>query len=264
MQNMSSEKTLTHRRYKDNFLKNVIFRLDFSTLTQLEDNNEPIFGNAIAERYSAPTKKTIKELEVSFGQDNSKIVKEESIWRWEYFNKDSNDKIVTLLKNAIIFECRNRQYKDFISFKEDAEFILNNLQKSYSIDEFNRMGLRYINEIIIPENNPLDWQGFINSDLSNAIKAGVANNFQPVRSMHQLQFKDDEITVLFNYGIFNRDYPNPVAKPELILDYDYYISSVLNKNEIVDKLVCLNSISKQMFESSIGDRLREKMEVING
>jgi uncharacterized protein (TIGR04255 family) len=256
--------TLKYIEYKSNFLKNVIFRLDFSKLNELENNIEPKLTSAISAKYHAPIQNTIKELEVSFSPDGAKTVKEKTSRVWQYTQKDCSNKTVSLQKNAFIFECRNSEYKNFITFKNDIEFIFSKFLDNYAVSQFTRMGLRYINEIFIPEKSPLNWDGFINPNLCKAIEAGITSEFLPVRSMHQLQVKNDEITIMFNYGIFNRDYPNPIAKPELILDYDYYIDSLLDKNEVLDKLTDLNSLSKQMFESSIEGKLREKMGVVNG
>ncbi len=258
-----------HIEYTSNFLKNVIFRLDFNELNELKNDVEPKFTKTISNKYNAPIQNTIKELEVSLSSDGEKILKEKTSWVWQYIHKNCSDKSVSLQKNAFIFECRNSEYKNFITFRDDVEYILSKFLDNYSVSQFTRMGLRYINEIFIPEKSPLDWDGFISPDLCKAIKAGITksgitSSFLPVRSMHQLQVKNDEITIMFNYGIFNKDYPNPIAKPELILDYDYYISSLLDKNEILDKLTDLNSLSKHMFESSIENELRKQMGVING
>lgn len=260
---MEKKSTNTLLEYKSNFLKNVIFRLDFNNIQVLETNAEPTFSTAISNKYNSSNQKIIKELKFSIAPDGTKTHEEKSWVLWEYSQKNCPNKIVSLVKNALIFECRNSEYKNFISFKEDVEFIFSKFLENYNLNQFNRMGLRYINEIVIPENNPLKWEGFINPDLCTTITAGINTNFLAVRSMHQLQTKKDDINVLFNYGVFNRDYPNPIAKPELILDYDYYMSGLLDKNEILDKLTDLNSLSKQTFEDSIGDKLREKMGVIN-
>ena len=262
MQKKSSP--VNHIEYKKNFLKNVIFRLDFNSLEQLGTSILPEFGNVIAEKYHSPTQNEVKHLQVSISADGTKIIKEESCWIWKYEHKGSAKKSISLLKDALIFECHETGYKNFPTFEEDVCFIFNKFVELYDVKQFGRMGLRYINEIFIPENkSPLKWEGYINLNLCKALESGIVDSSTPIRSMHQVQIKLDEIDVLFNYGIFNRDYPNPIAKPELILDYDYYISGVLEKNDVLSKLVSLNAVSRRMFESSIEDQLREKMEVIH-
>ena len=262
MQKKSSP--VNHIEYKKNFLKNVIFRLDFNSLEQLGTSILPEFGNVIAEKYHSPTQNEVKHLQVSISADGTKIIKEESCWIWKYEHKGSAKKSISLLKDALIFECHETGYKNFPTFEEDVCFIFNKFVELYDVKQFGRMGLRYINEIFIPENkSPLKWEGYINLNLCKALESGIVDSSTPIRSMHQVQIKLDEIDVLFNYGIFNRDYPNPIAKPELILDYDYYISGVLEKNDVLSKLVSLSAVSRRMFESSIEDQLREKMEVIH-
>ncbi|MDR3503882.1 MAG: TIGR04255 family protein [Legionella sp.] len=264
MQTKSSQSSVNHIEYKKNFLKNVIFRLDFNSLEQLSNNAPPEFGNVIAEKYHSPAQGEVKHLQVSISADGTKTIKEESNWIWKYEHKGSTKKSISLLKDALIFECHETGYKNFSTFEEDVCFIFNKFIDLYDVKQFGRIGLRYINEIFIPENkNPLKWQGYINPNLCNALESGIVDGSTPIRSMHQVQIKLDEIDVLFNYGIFNRDYPNPIAKPELILDYDYYISGMLEKNDVLSKLVSLNAVSRRMFEYSIENQLREKMEIIH-
>jgi uncharacterized protein (TIGR04255 family) len=259
-----SQFSANHIEYKSNFLKNVVFRLDFNALAKLESCAIPEFGKIIAEKYEPPIQNEVKHLQVSISADGTKTMQEESCWVWQYKQKNNIQRSVSLLKDAIIFECHEKGYKNFLTFKEDVSFIFDKFVEIYEVTQFGRIGLRYINELFIPENkNPLKWDGYINSNLCKGLEAGILDSSLPIRSMHQVQTKRNEIDVLFNYGIFNRDYPNPIVKPELILDYDYYISGVIEKSEVLSKLVNLNAVSRQMFESSIEDKLREKMEIIH-
>lgn len=246
-------------KYKSNFLKNVIFRLDFDEV----GNRSLTSDDQLFTEYGTPTNKHIMQVHFSVSPDGEKTIKEEKINLIEFQHHNNQNKVVTLMKNALIVECKNSEYKDFITLRDEINLIFSEFQKKYSIKQFNRIGLRYINEIFIPGKHPLKWDGYIDDNLCKAIMANILGDSKPVRSMHQIEIKRDEVGILFNYGLFNKDYPNPIARPELILDYDYFINSLLETNEILDKLGHLNTLAEDMFESSIGDELRKKMEHIH-
>jgi uncharacterized protein (TIGR04255 family) len=73
--------------------------------------------------------------------------------------------------------------------------------------EFTRLGLRYINEIEKPgtANDPLNWEGYLNLELAQSVKAGLIKDLRVARSMHQLHLIKDDVTILFNYGLYNKN-----------------------------------------------------------
>jgi uncharacterized protein (TIGR04255 family) len=83
-----------------------------------------------------------------------------------------------------------------------------------------------------------------------------------LRSMHQLHImKDDSITSVINYGIINKEYPNPIARPEFILDYDCYLTGELTVEEVLKKIIELNKIISDLFDKDITEKLKEIMGV---
>ena len=82
------------------------------------------------------------------------------------------------------------------------------------------------------------------------------------RSVHQLIALKDDISVSLNYGINNPDFPNPVARRQFILDLDCYVSGVVESGEAEQRIRDVNALAEDIFEHSIEDGLRQKMEIV--
>jgi uncharacterized protein (TIGR04255 family) len=185
-------------------------------------------------------------------------------WVWQHREKEGGDKIISLSFDFLAIEYNQSEFKHFPEFNENFKSIYSAFQELYKVKEFPRIGLRYINEIDIPEGNPLDWDSLISESLVSSVKAGYVDGMKLSISMHQLHTIKNDISVLFQYGIFNPDYPNPVARKQFILDYDCYIPSPTADSEVLECVKQLNSVAEEMFEQSIENGLRDRMEVIDG
>ncbi len=239
--------------YKKNFLANVILRLDFANISELSANptREIKFSNDIQDQYPF----------LDFRKLKTQSQNEISVW--EYKNEKDGKRYITLMSNALVFEYKHFQYEHFDSFYANVQVVLQIFQKNYLIREFTRLGLRYINEIEIPLPDPFHWEGYLSSELSQALKAGIIENMRVARSMHQLHFIKDDVITIFNYGLYNKSYPNPILTPAIILDYDCFIPKALPEEDILSSAQKLNKIAEKLFENSIGNSLREKMELLS-
>ena len=79
--------------------------------------------------------------------------------------------------------------------------------------------LRYINIVKLVE--PLEWKNYIGRKLS-ALLNFPREEGEISRAMNLLELTREGYNVRFQSGLWNRDYPNPVAKREFILDYTCY------------------------------------------
>lgn len=139
--------------------------------------------------------------------------------------------------------------------------IINAVIKVYGDIEIKRTGLRFINDISLPEGNPFDWAPFINPSLIASLDFPPENR-NLSRSMGVIELIRDDHRVLFQFGMYNPEYPNKIARKIFVLDYDCYTTDKLNISEIKDKIGILQKDEEKLFESSIEDGLREKMVVV--
>jgi len=251
--------------YRKNYLSKVIFKIDFGSFIKKTQNDDLAskFSSGINEIYPTVRSKSITQITMKVSPSGSGMEQGVIGKVWEHNDKDQN-KVLILSPDFLLLEYRNGVYSHFPEFKNDMFSIYEKFQSVFDIPTFSRIGLRYVNEIRIPEGNPLNWEGLIKDFLVKSTLAGLSSEMKLTRSMHQFMAKhDDDISILFQYGIFNPEYPNPVSRREFILDIDCSVSATIEKGEIIDRLVELNAVAEKTFENSIDDKLRKLMEVIN-
>ncbi|MDR3222248.1 MAG: TIGR04255 family protein [Methanobrevibacter sp.] len=117
----------------------------------------------------------------------------------------------------MLFCHKNNNYNTFDEFSKTIELILKALS-DYPIKKIKYIGLRYINQINLDDGKLNDWDDSINKDL-HVITPNFVDSKNILRSMHSLEFKEQDYYIQFNFGQFNSVYPNPISKKEFILDY---------------------------------------------
>lgn len=249
--------------YRRNHLTTVIMRLDFPQLNVLLREDTPKFSDEISNRFPEVSSEQLSQIQFTMGPGASGINQEVLGFKWEHRNEPNGTKVVVLAPTFLSIEYTPGPYEHFPEFMKNWSAVFNAFTKHYEVEQFTRAGLRYINEIVIPDGNPLDWDGLISEGLITAVKSGETDNLEMTRSMHQYSAKRDDISVRFVYGIKNPEYPNAVARREFVLDYDCYISGVVERDEVLNRVSELNTICAEMFESSIEEGLRKRMEVID-
>lgn len=178
--------------------------------------------------------------------------------QWHHRKIENGTIVVVLGPTFLAFEYGKNDYHHFPPFRAEVEAVLMAFQTLYQVPIFNRIGLRYINEIIFTEGNPLDWNNLIAPDLITAVKACTTEGMDMVRSMHQLHVRKNDSIIVFNYGLSNPDFPNTLARRVFVLDYDCSQTGVASNNAL-NSLNELNVICESMFELSIEDGLRDHM-----
>lgn len=252
--------------YQKNYLTNVILRLDFEPIQALRESKKveikPEFSARLASIYPIVVGQPTAMLSLNIGPTGSGINQQITGIQWHHRKAENGTRVIVLAPDFLSVEYGKGDYDHFPPFRGEVEVALTALQGLYSVSKFTRIGLRYINEISIPEGNALEWTGIIAPDLVTAALAGKEANASVVRSMHQLHVRQDECEMVFNYGIHNPDFPNTLARRAFILDYDCSKSGVESGQalETIDKL---NRVCETMFEQSIGPDLRGRMVEIH-
>jgi uncharacterized protein (TIGR04255 family) len=252
---------MTHVRYQSTFLSQVILRLDYGRLVALQIDRESPFTQDMRARYPVVKSSQATQLSVTMGAQGMNVGQQGSGWMRSHATENAQ-RTVTLAPDFLAIEYGAGQYRDFAEFREQAAFVLQTFRKHFGAVQFNRIGLRYVNEITLNDGGPLDWDGLINSALVTSVKAGMVNGLRMTRSIHQLIAIKDDITVILNYGINNPDYPNPVARRQFILDLDCYISGLIESSDLERRISDVNTLTEVLFEHSIEDGLRSKMGII--
>ena len=244
------------RKYKKDFLNKVIARIDFDTLLSIPTDG-PAKGiySIVKERFPITEEKKIMGKELFIGPEQTK---ERSIERkeWHYFGKNREKHLCVSPDNMFI---EYNKYEYYEMLHDDFLSVSNALFDAYPKLQVKRFGLRYIDNIEIPEGSPTDWSKYLKPELC-AIFSLADNRETIARAFHVLEFNYGEDLLRFQFGMFNPDYPASIKKKIYTLDFDMYATKILDKQDIEETLDRYHKKLRLSFEEVITDELRNIME----
>jgi uncharacterized protein (TIGR04255 family) len=249
------------KKYKSNYLTNVIFRVDFPKILDL-DLKKPTaeFQKRIYKKYPLVKEIGIDSVELNFQEEGDVRTTKEKGRAWEFSNKESTKKLFIAPDHFFI------EYLEYEHFKEllkDIELIYDAFTELYHVEIAIRIGLRYINEIEIKEGYAFDWSNLINQSLYSLTRDFTSKDEKVLRSMHLLEVLEKDYNLKFQFGFANSEYPNPIARKEFVLDYDCSTTQNTDISELIKIAKEFNLIIYNWFERSIEEDLRKKMEVLD-
>lgn len=252
---------MTRIQYRKNYITNVIFRVDFPKILDL-DLKEPTseFQRRLLERFPIMNEIKRKGVEFEF-KDDLEVKKEDDELSWQFVN-ENNTKKVFIASDHVYIECT--KYEGFEELSNDINTIFKAFAEIYPVKIVGRIGLRYINQIEINEGEAVDWSGLIKTSLYSVASDLKSTDTKLLRSMHLLDIKEEDCLLRFQFGLFNSEYPNPIARKEFVLDYDCMATQNEDITRIPKIAEKLHKIVQKWFENSIEDGLREKMGVTDG
>ncbi len=242
--------------YKNNFLKEVIARIDFVVpLEGLEKSIPPKLANNISVHFpiSEPTDAIAQELQI--GPENVQSRKTH-LKHWNFYGKEREKQLS--LGTPFIFASYKR-YRTYEDMKETFGTAVDALKKTFPDTRAARFGLRYINSIEIPGlNNFASWNDYITAGL-----LGTLEFFnQPehlTRLIHICETKYDDMNMRFQFGMPNPDYPAVMKRLQFVLDFDAYIQSAHDLSESLQYMDQGHEMIQALFEKCITDELRSRM-----
>jgi uncharacterized protein (TIGR04255 family) len=123
----------------------------------------------------------------------------------------------------------------------------------------SRFGLRYVNQIDLDLDDPMKWDAYINPKLLSARDIYVADE-RITRLVTVAELKYGDVGLRFQFGMPNPDYPAPIKRPVFVLDLDASISDAHETTETVSYMDEAHGRIQSVFERSITQALREKMD----
>jgi len=249
------------KEYKNNYLTDVVFQLKFTPILTIDSEGVGCFQEQIRDLF--PQIKEGQEFEIETKMSPKKAVSTKmtsSRPRWTFFSEDKSKAIVVTAKE---FALEYRKYQHGHETKEDFNLLWEKFQAIYNVQKLDRVGLRYINQITLPSGNPLDWHNYINDKIISAtLDIPSLDEHDLARSMHRIHWVKTDHRITFQFGIHNSDFPGPIAKKEFILDYDCFSVGPTDASNASKFLMIYNEMIGNLFEKSIGEKLRELMGVV--
>lgn len=251
-------------RYNKNFITQVVLRADFVPGTvPLIQPQGPELLSAVEE---FPVRSAINrnKTEVSIRKTPQGPVKNTSTRTLLEHNFFTGDKTrhIALTTDYVFLE--ERRFEGYAPLREQFIDIAESLAAQAPGLKLRRLGMRYINEIRLPEPDAGPglgaefWEQYINPLLLGGLRF-AANDGALARHMcsTELNYGIDRATI--RYGIFNQDYPNPNRRRNFILDIDTYCQTELLPAAIPGKLEDFHAAACSVFEAAVTNALRARM-----
>ena len=157
-----------------------------------------------------------------------------------------------------------QHYGGYEPFRDSFLELLDAMTAQFPTLRIRRLGMRYVNEIKLPEADAGPglgadfWEHYVNPLLLGGLRF-AANDEALARHIctTELNYGTDRATI--RYGIFNGEYPKPNRRREFILDVDTYCQVQLTAEGAAAKLDDYHAAACQVFETAITDSLRARM-----
>lgn len=228
-----------------NFLKEVILRLDFIGEINRSQQVLDEIKRAVSDVLPEFETRDLVSVEMTIDQ-TQKTTKEKRFKSFHLRNNATNNSLV-LEPSAIIFDIK--KYNNYEEFNALVQKVIQNLGTQSQSLKVSRTGLRYINQIIIAEGDPFEWTGLIKNPLICSLNFIERRN-ELSRSVGVIELNKSDYYIRFQYGWFNSEYPNPIAKKEFLLDYDCYSKNETDISSIFSQIDTFHREIKGLFESS--------------
>ncbi|MEA3282604.1 MAG: TIGR04255 family protein [Euryarchaeota archaeon] len=228
-----------------NFLKQVILRLDFAGEINRSQQILDEIKRAVSDVLPEFETRDVVSVEMTIDQ-TQKTTKEKRFKSFILRNNATNNSLV-LEPTAIIFDLK--KYNSYEELKGLVHKVIPNLGEQNQYIKVSKIGLRYINQIIIGEGNPFDWTELIKEPLMCSL-GFIEDRNELSRSVGVIEINKSDYYVKFQYGWFNSEFPNPIAKKEFLLDYDCYSKNETDISFIFSQIEILHEEIKELFERS--------------
>lgn len=178
-------------KYEHPYLNEVIFRIDFSNINSLNENNKDAsknFHEKISKEFPNIFIERNHEFNIGIDADTGKptqISSQEGSFLWIFKNR-THDKSVELTSKSLILHYTKGAYTHFRYFLDDIILLINAL-KYYNPKDLNFLGLRYINQI--NGKSMLELQKCINPKYFNKYINNLEENEEFIQILDKLSIK---------------------------------------------------------------------------
>ena len=247
---------MENKRYQKIFLSNVVFKLDFPTLSDYGPEKTGEFQKLVKKDFQILEEQKVIKIEHKFKEAKEIEAKTTEIPKWAFFNK-TKTRIISFEFDNIIVEFK--EYTHFEDFLKIIDMVTKSLFELFPSIVSTRLGLRYINQINLEEKHPFEWDNLLNKSLLDSMNF-ISDKEDMSRYITLIELNKEDYRLRFQYGIANSLYPSPIIRKEFVLDYDCFTFESLEKTEeILGKVKEFNEVISNMFEKSIEDGLRKIM-----
>lgn len=244
-------------KYKNNMIKEAIIRLDFeSPINELKAIIPTSIENLILKKYSQKETNEGFNEEIRINSANGNIERIQTPFKdWSFWGNSKSQRIC-ISENFVFVSHQN--YLSFEDFYTTYETLIKELFKLEPELKIKRVGIRYINNIELDDDEPMKWDDYINKNLLSSlnINKGGSELTRTVQIL-ELNYPKDDINIKYQYGMHNPDYPAPIKRKIYLMDIDGYKTGSICEDELIYLIPEIHKHLEELFEDSILDNLRE-------
>lgn len=242
-------------RYQKPFLKQVVVRVDWAVpQTEIGTALPAAIRTAALRFFPIPEPKKVRAQMVMVAGGALTGEQSESM-QWLFHGRE-REKTLSITPDTMFITYR--KYDRFESLRDEFFGVMNALVELYPASQANRVGLRYINEIELQEGNPLDWAPYIRAPMLSILDVAEDKGLI-ARAFHKLELNYGELFLNFQFGVANPDYPATVKRKHYVLDLDGSYTALQMPAEVQAHIDNAHKTIQRVFEASITDALRAKM-----
>lgn len=249
--------------YAKNYITQVVLRADFVQDTvPMAQPDETLLS--LLDAYPVRNRLNRSKSEVRIRKTPQGPVKDTHTTNFienNFWTADKHSRVAVCSEYLFLEERRYESYAELRDLFLDA---LDAVAAPYPNLKIRRLGMRYINEIKLPEEDAGPglgadfWQQYVNPLLVGGLRfAGNDGTLARHMCSTELNYGADRATL--RYGIFNAEYPKPNQRREFILDVDTYCMTPMTAQAAPARLDAFHTAACSVFETAITDALRARM-----
>lgn len=253
-------------QYARDFITQVVLRADFVTGTAPIAGTLPESVLAALENYPERTSLNRSRTEVRVQKTPQGPVRDTRTINFQEHNFWTAGRSIHAAVCSEYAFVAQRQYEGYSLLREEFLALTDALSGQFPGLRIRRLGMRYVNEIKLPEADAGPglgadfWEHYVNPLLLGGLRF-AANDGALARHMctTELNYGTDRATI--RYGIFNGEYPRPNRRREFVLDVDTYCQELMGAEAVAAKLDDYHAAACQVFEAAVTDALRARMNM---
>lgn len=249
-------------KYANNPLTHAIIKVNFNNKFPIDDNLPKDILDAAKKEFPLFEPMPISHSQIKISAEGAKVTNVDQSTNWIFYGINREKVLIITSEGSdganTSIAIDYLKYESFDASKSEFISIFNKFVEVFPESKIGRVGLRYVNKIELKERNPLNWSKYINANLLNGFKFADDRKFIS-RAFNNLELKYDDMNIKFQYGMHNPDYPSPIKKKIFTLDYDVYYMGECDKSNVMGAINKYHDKIISLFESSIKDGLRDKL-----
>ena len=247
-----------NKKYNKNFITNFIIRFDYNEiqetmLEKLKKMFEEKYGFIINETQNVQKGK----VNIDFKSKDSTVEVEKEVKQYVLLPKDKESKI-TFSEDVFIYE--TIKYTSYDDIKNLIQEFIVEINNDTNIDMFNRIGMRYVNNIELPfedKKEIFEWKDYINNKLICNMDFIDYNDILQLINVQEFKSKKTKnIIFRLQTGIPNPYKPAEIVKKNFIIDIDGYTMNIENITNATSKLQAIHDELGEIFEKCMENSLR--------